>query len=79
MHHAAAKNLHPVGAVADTQAPAFPRAADVHLGGWFGEGEVARAEAHRQVFDLEERPRQIDQTTLEMAMWELSSITSPSI
>ena len=29
-------------------------------------GEVARAEAHRQVFHLEERPRQIDQAALEM-------------
>ena len=49
------------------QLAVLPRAADIDLGRRLGEGEVGRAEAQRQVVDLEEGAAEIDQAALEMA------------
>ena len=65
--HAAAENLHPVGAFADAQHAAFTGAADIHFRRRFGEREIARAESHRQIGHLEEGFGEIDQAAFEMA------------
>ena len=51
MDHAGAENLEPIAAGADLEAAAFARAADIDFGRRLGEGEIARAEAHRQMLD----------------------------
>ena len=52
MHHAAAENFQPIFARADYQTVFATCAANIHLCGWFCEGEEARAEAHRHIFNL---------------------------
>src|SRR5271166_991806 len=66
MDHAAAEDLEPVGAGADLQFAALARAADIDLGRWFGEREIARAEAHRQVVETEKGAAELDQTALQV-------------
>ena len=79
MHHAAAEDFQPIAAGADLQLAARARAADIDLGRGLGEREIARAEAHRQVVDIEEGAAELDQAALEVAHMRASrSITSPS-
>ena len=55
VHHAAAENLQPLIALADTDFIAMAGIADVHFHGRLGEREVAGAEAHFYLIHLEER------------------------
>jgi hypothetical protein len=54
MHHAAAEDLHPVGAFAELDDRTGAVALDVNLEARFREREEGRAEAHRHAVDLEE-------------------------
>src|ERR1700685_609718 len=55
MHHAAAENLKPVLALAETDFTLVAPALDIDLERWLGEGKERRAESHVDVIDLEER------------------------
>ena len=66
MHHAAAQDLHPPGALArSTPGPAADGARHVHFGRGFGEREKRRPEAHLDV-GAEEAPGEMRQGRLEV-------------
>jgi hypothetical protein len=54
MHHAAAQNFEPIVALADPKFVADLGVTDIDLHRRLGEGEVARAEAHLHLRNLEE-------------------------
>src|SRR3954452_20252716 len=54
MHHAAAENLQPVLAFAETDLALIAPALDVDLKRWLGERKERRAKSHVDVIDLEE-------------------------
>src|SRR6185437_12375543 len=61
MHHARTEDLQPRIAGADAQLAILPGAADIDLGRRLGKREVGRAEADRQLVDLEEGAAEIVQ------------------
>src|SRR3954447_5246366 len=61
MNHTAAEDYEPMATGADLELTGAPRAADVILGRGFGEWEIARPEAYRQVVESEERTAELDQ------------------
>ena len=66
MHHARAQNLKPAIAFTDLQLTVFPRTLNVDLGRGFGEGEVRRAEAGLDAFDLEEGGKEFFQNPFQV-------------
>src|SRR5689334_9821658 len=60
VHHSAAEDLKPVAAGADLEFAGAARAADIDLGRGFGEWEVTRPKAHRQVLDTEKCAAELD-------------------
>src|ERR1700741_4086652 len=67
MHHAAAEDLHPVLALAETDLALVAAALDVDLERRLGEWEERRPEAHVDVIDLEERLAELVQDPFEVA------------
>src|SRR5882724_6173035 len=67
VHHAAAENLHPVLAFAETNLALVAPALDVDLERGFGERKERRAESHVDVIDLEERLAEFVQDPFEVA------------
>src|ERR1700748_901449 len=55
MHHAAAENLHPVVAFAESDLTLLASALDIHLQRWLGERKERRTKTHLDLIDLEER------------------------
>src|SRR5690606_20715246 len=66
MHHAAAQDLQPILAGSNDELSLFTGAADIHLGGGLGKGEVTGPESHRQVIDAEEGAAELDQRALQV-------------
>src|SRR5271169_6520121 len=66
MHHAAAENLEPVLALAETDFSLVAPALDVDLERRLGEGKERRAEAHVDVIDLEERLAELVQDPFQV-------------
>src|SRR4029079_11354716 len=67
MHHAAAENLEPVLALAETDLALVAAALDVDLKRGLGEREERRPESHVDVIDLEERLAELVQDPFEVA------------
>src|SRR5207342_2247106 len=67
VHHAAAENLQPVLAFAETNLALVAPALDVDLERGLGEREERRPEPHVDVVDLEERLAELVQDSFEMA------------
>src|ERR1043165_902126 len=67
MPHAAAEDLHPVLALAETHFALVAPALDVDFERRFGEREVGRPEPHLHLIDLEERLAELLQDPFEMA------------
>src|SRR6202000_3568882 len=67
MHRAAAENLQPILALAETDLALVAAALDVDLERRLGEREERRPEAHFDVIDLEERLAELMQDPFEVA------------
>src|SRR5260370_1584217 len=66
--HAAAEDLEPIASGPDLELAALARATDVHLGRGFGEWEIARAKAYRQVVEPALGPEGRDQAARQLAL-----------
>src|SRR6202163_951714 len=66
MHHAAAENLEPVLALAETDFALVAPTLDIDLERRLGEGKERRAESHVDVIDLEEGLAELMQDPFEM-------------
>src|SRR5690349_16241838 len=67
MHHAAAENLEPILAFAETDFTLVAAALDIHLERRLGERKERWPETHVDVIDLEERLAELVQDPFEMA------------
>src|SRR6516162_5523597 len=67
MHHAAAENLHPVLALAESQLALFAPALDVGLERRLSEGEEGRTKPHPDLVDFEEGLAGLLQYPFQMA------------
>src|SRR6266571_6653242 len=66
MHHAAAENLHPVLALAESDLPFVASALNVDLERWFGERKKRGTEAHVDLINLEEGLAEFLQNPFQM-------------